>query len=194
FALSGPGKERLLGSQPSDAEVAISRYKIRAEVKPPTTVNADARVDLEIRKGGARCLFFELSRFLQVKQVDADGKPMEFINNPATDGPQLAKRGNDLVAVVFPESLRTGQKLELHIVYGGDVLSEAGGGLLYVGARGTWYPNRGSVRANFDLEFHYPPEWTLVATGKRVDSETSDRAEQVTRWVTDQPATLAGFN
>jgi len=194
FALSGPGKERLLGSQSSDAEVAISRYKIRTEVKPPTTVNADARVELEIRKGGARCLFFELSRFLQVKQVDADGKPMEFINNPAIDGTQLAKRGNDLVAVAFPEPLRTGQKLDLHFVYGGAVLSEAGGCLLYVDARGTWYPNRGSLRANFELEFHYPPEWTLVATGKRVDSETSDPAEQVTRWVTDQPATLAGFN
>jgi Peptidase family M1 domain len=194
FALSGPGKERLLGSQPNDAEVSISGYKIRTDVKPPTTVNSDARLGIEVRKGGARCLFFELSRFLQVKQVEADGQPIEYINNPAIDGTQLAKRGNDLVAVVFPEPLRTGQKLELHFVYGGDVLSEAGGGLLYVGARGTWYPNRGTVRANFDLEFHYPPEWTLVATGKRVESEKAVSGEQISRWVTEQPATLAGFN
>jgi len=194
FPLSGPGRERLLGSQPTDAEVVVSRYKIRTEVKPPTTVNANARVEIEVRKGGARCLFFELSRFLQVKQVEADGQPIEFINNPAIDGTQLAKRGNDLVGVVFPEPLHTGQTLELHFVYGGDVLSEAGGGLLYVGARGTWYPNRGNVRANFDLEFHYPPEWTLVATGKRVESEAPVPGDQVTRWVTEQPATLAGFN
>ncbi|HEY1271062.1 MAG TPA: M1 family aminopeptidase [Terriglobales bacterium] len=194
FALSGLGRERLLGSQPTDTEIVVSRYKIRTEVKPPTTVNADARVEIDVRKGGARCLFFELSRFLQVKQVEADGRPIEFINNPALDGTQLSKRGNDLVAVVFPDPVRTGQKLELHFVYGGDVLSEAGGGLLYVGARGTWYPNRGNVRANFDLEFHYPPEWTLVATGKRIESEAPVPGEQVTRWVTEQPATLAGFN
>jgi hypothetical protein len=199
FALSGPGKERLLGSQPTDPEVAISRYKIRTEIKPPTTVSADARAEIEVRRSGARMLFFELSRFLQVKQVEADGRPVEFINNPAIDGTQLARRGNDLVAVVFPEPLRAGQKLELRFVYGGDVLSEAGGGLLYVGARGTWYPNRGIIRSNFDLEFHYPPGWTLLATGKRVaestaDTEASIPGEQVVRWVTEQPAALAGFN
>ena len=202
FALSGAGKERVLGSEPMDTEVAISRYKIRAEVKPPTTVSADTRAEIEVRKAGVRVLFFELSRFLQVKQVEVDGRPVEFINNPAIDGTQLAKRGNDLVAVVFPEPLNDGQRLELRFVYGGDVLSEAGGGLLYVGARGTWYPNRGIVRSDFDLEFHYPSEWTLLATGKRILPPVggSDNAgapaagEQVARWVTEQPTTLAGFN
>ena len=200
FALSGGGKERLLGSDPINTEVAVSRYKIRADVKPPTTVSADARVELEVRKAGVRTLFFELSRFLQVKQVEADGRPVEFINNPAIDGTQLARRGNDLVAVVFPGPLRPGQRLELRFVYGGDVLSEAGGGLLYVGARGTWYPNRGIVRSHFDLEFHYPSEWTLLATGKRIASipvgnyDAGEAGEQVARWVTEQPASLAGFN
>ncbi len=184
-------------------EVAISRYRIRAEVKPPTTLTAEALLQMEVRQGGERTVYFELSRFLQVKEVDVDGRPVEFINNPAIDGTQLARRGNDLVAVVFPEALRQGQKAELRFVYGGDVLSEAGGGLLYVGARGTWYPNRGLFMSDFDLEFHYPPGWTLVATGKRVaeDVATADSAtgslsagEQVARWVTERPSTLAGFN
>jgi hypothetical protein len=202
FALRGAGKERLLGSGPMNSEVAILRYKIRAEVKPPTTISADTHADMEVRKGGARTLFFELSRFLQVSQVEVDGRPVEFINNPAIDGTQLAKRGNDLVAVVFPEPLRAGQKLGIRFVYAGDVLSEAGGGLLYVGARGTWYPNRGIIRSNFDLEFHYPQEWTLLATGKRMlptEGAASNLAlspanEQIARWVTEQPTALAGFN
>jgi hypothetical protein len=201
FALSGPGKEQLLGSEPTDTDVTVSRYKIRADIKPPTSVTADTRAEVVVRQGGARTLFFELSRFLQVQQVEADGQPVEFINNPAIDGTQLAKRGNDLVAVVFPEPLRTGQKLELRFIYGGDVLSEAGGGLLYVGARGTWYPNRGIIRSNFDLEFHYPAEWTLLATGKRIISKEAAATnagvvpgEQVARWTTEQPTALAGFN
>ena len=61
-------------------------------------------------------------------------------------------------------SLETGQKLKLIFSYAGDVLSEAGTGLLYVGERGTWYPNFGLSPALFDLEFQYPPNWTLVAT------------------------------
>ncbi len=183
-------------------EVATSRYRIRAEVKPPTTLTAEALLQMEVRQGGERTVYFELSRFLQVKEVDVDGRPVEFINNPAIDGTQLSKRGNDLVAVVFPEALRSGQKLELRFVYGGEVLSEAGGGLLYVGARGTWYPNRGLSMSNFDLEFHYPPGWTLLATGKRVAGDpladsaggAPAAAEQVARWVTERPSTLAGFN
>ena len=71
---------------------------------------------------------FELSRFLQVKQVEADGQTVEFIHNQALEGTQLARRGNDLVAVIFPQPLRTGQKVSLRFVYGGDVLSEAGAG------------------------------------------------------------------
>lgn len=187
-------------SQEKIDEVTISRYRIRAEVKPPTTLNAEASVQMEVRQGGDRTLYFELSRFLQVKEVDVDGDPVEFINNTAIDGTQLARRGNDLVAVVFPEALRQGQKLELRFVYGGEVLSEAGGGLLYVGARGTWYPNRGLTRADFDLEFHYPLDWTLVATGRKLSTGVggSDGAvpsgEQLAHWVTDRPSALAGFN
>jgi len=56
-------------------------------------------------------------------------------------------------------------KIGLRFVYAGEVLAEAGKGLLYVGAR-HWYPNRGLAMSDFDLTFHYPPEWMLVATGK----------------------------
>jgi hypothetical protein len=180
-------------------DVAISRYKIRAQVTPPTTLAAEAWLRMEVRRGGERTVYFELSRFLQVKQVDADGHAVEFINNPAIDGSQLSRRGNDLVAVVFPEPLREGQNVNLHFVYSGDVLSEAGGGLLYVGARGTWYPNRGLAMADFDLEFRYPSGWTLVATGKRVagsdyPATAAESEEQTSRWVTERPSSLAGFN
>jgi peptidase M1-like protein len=186
-------------------DIVIPRYRIRAEVDPPTTLSAQAILQVEVRRGGERTLYFELSRFLQVKEVDVDGRPVEFINNTALDGTQLARRGNDLVAVVFPEALREGQRLELKFVYKGDVLSEAGGGLLYVGARGTWYPNRGMLMSDFDLDFHYPMGWTLVATGKRVAqgaesaasdgvSPAIDTGKQVGHWITERPIVLAGFN
>jgi hypothetical protein len=149
-------------------------------------------------------LLFELSRFLHVKTVEANGRPVEFINNQALEGTQLARRGNDLVAVVFPAPLKTGEKLELHFVYGGEVLSEAAKGLLYVGARGTWYPNRGLAMADFDIEFHYPADWTLVATGQKIQgtqgAAPADSAPaeapgmQVSRWISDRPMPVAGFN
>ena len=178
-------------------EATITDYRIRAQVSPPHELSAEAVVNLDMKIEGERTLLFELSRFLDLKSVEANGEPVEFIHNPALEGTQLARRGNDLVALVFPQSLHAGEKLTLKFVYSGSVLSEAGGGLLYVGARGTWYPNRGVEMANFDLQFTWPSEWTLLATGKRTAPDTSTppvSGEQISRWVSERPIPLAGFN
>ncbi len=183
------------GEAGGNNDLTISDYRIRAEVSPPTTLKADASLDLEVQQGGQRAVLFELSRFLQIQRIEADGQPAEFIHNPSIQGTQLAQRGNDLVAVIFPKPLKSGDRLQLHFVYGGDVLSEAGGGLLYVGARGIWYPNRGLAMARFDLEFRYPAGWTLVATGKRVENTSpAPGSEQISHWISEKPIPVAGFN
>jgi len=179
--------------------IAVRSYKIRADVLPPKQIQATASLRCEVGSGGARTLLFELSRFLQIEKVTLDGQPVEYIHNPALEGTQLARQGNDVVAVILPKTARTGETFELEFKYGGEVLAEAGRGLLYVGARGTWYPNRGLEMANFDLEFRYPTGWTLVATGKPapiVSGENSGEpgGEQRSHWISDRPIPLAGFN
>lgn len=189
--------ERVRGSQ-----IRVRRYVISTEVMPPKEIRARAQMECEARERGARTLLFELSRFLQIKGVKMDGKPVEFIHNPALEGTQLSRRGNDVVTVVLPEPLQVGQKFNLEFEYAGEVLAEAGGGLIYVGARGTWYPNRGMEMADYDLEFRYPPGWKLVATGKPKSGKTGDsdevRAEsagqQVSHWISERPIPIAGFN
>jgi peptidase M1-like protein len=184
---------------PREDWIAAQRYTIRTEVQPPKQIHAQARVQLDVKEGGTRLLLFELSRFLQVESVKLDGGKVEFIHNPAVEGTQLSRRGNEMLAVILPEPARAGQKIDLEFVYGGEVLAEAGSGLLYVGARGTWYPNRGLAMADFDLEFNYPEGWTLVATGKSVPvsadaAAAKAKGEQTGRWVSERPIPLAGFN
>jgi hypothetical protein len=177
--------------------VTVRRYTITTEVEPPKQIHSRARLQLEVKEGGSRLLLFELSRFLQIESVKLDGQEVEFIHNPAMEGTQLARRGNDIVAVIMPEPAASGQKIDLEFIYGGEVLAEAGSGLLYVGERGTWYPNRGLVMADFDLEFQYPQGWTLVATGSPapVSASTPEKAnEQSSRWVSDRSIPVAGFN
>ena len=191
---SGPGNP-----SPREDWIAAHRYTIRTEVRPPKEIHARARVQLDVKEGGTRDLVFELSRFLRIESVKLDGQPVEFIHNPAVEGTQLSRRGNDLVAVVLPGPATAGQKIDLEFVYGGEVLAEAGSGLLYVGARGTWYPNRGMAMADFDLEFEYPPGWTLVATGKSTPVASDEMAakangQQTSHWLSDRPIPLAGFN
>lgn len=186
------------GASAREDRVALRRFAITTEVLPPKRIRARAAVQCEVLGGGARTLLFELSRFLQIESVQLDGEPVEFIHNPALEGTQLSRRGNDVVAVVMPHPLKKGQKFELTFVYGGEVLAEAGDGLLYVGARGTWYPNRGLEMAAFDLQFSYPQGWTLVATGKQAPYATqsiaSTAGEQTSRWTSDRPIPVAGFN
>jgi hypothetical protein len=174
-------------------ELEITSFKIRAQIKPVKELDAKATLDIRAQERTNRVLFFELSRLLQISEVEANGQPVEFIHNPALEGSHLAKKGNDVVAVILPAPLEKGQQLELTFAYSGAVLSEAANGLLYVGEHGTWYPNRGFAMASFDLEFRYPAGWTLVATGNRVSSAETG-SEQITRWVTERPVPVAGFN
>jgi hypothetical protein len=142
-------------------------------------------------------LLFELSRFLQIESVTLDGQPVEFIHNPAVEGTQLARQGNDSVVVILPEPMQAGQEFNLDFIYAGEVLAEAGSGLLYVGERGTWYPNRGLAMAEFDLEFEYPQGWTLVATGKPVPPSTVEAKTsgmETSHWISERPIPVAGFN
>lgn len=185
---------------PGDA-VRVSQYELRVKVVLPRAIDVDAALDMQASQPGNRLLRFELSRYLKVREVTANGEPVEFVQNEALQGTELARRGNDIVSVVLAKVLQAGERLRLHIVYGGDVLAEAGGGLMYVGSHGDWYPNRGLAMSNFDLEFHYPPGWTLVATGKRVSNSRTtmpgpadDTREQVTRWISERPMPFAGFN
>lgn len=206
FSVPPPGRRRALNEESAEIEtsahhedmVSIPRYKISTDVVPPKEIHSEARLQVEVKQGGQRTLLFELSRFLQVESVQLDGKPIEFIHNPSMQGSQVARRGNDLVAVILPAVAQTGQKMELRFVYGGEVLAEAGNGLLYVGARGTWYPNRGLLMAEYDLDFHYPVGWTLVATGKptpgQANSDLHATQGQASRWISERPMPVAGFN
>lgn len=168
-------------------------FHVKVNVHPPESLDGDAEVELETLQPNTRAVLFELSRALKVSSVTSDGHPVEFLQNEAVEGSHIAREGNDYVAVVLPRTPQKGQRFKLRFLYSGSVLADAGGGLLYVGSRGNWFPNLGLNMAMFDLEFRYPQEWTLVATGKRVSQQVVE-ADNISRWVSEHPIPVAGFN
>jgi len=75
----------------------------------------------------------------------------------------------------------------------------------YVGERGTWYPNTRLSPAQFDMEFHYPANWTLLATenrwrprrrgsGKEWASGAQARGDNFALGLQSGPIPVAGFN
>jgi len=177
----------------SRSRFELSDYHIEADVEPPTDLSAVAEFTLTPQRSGQRTFILELSRQLKIKDVQVNSQKIEFIQNEAITGSDLQRRGDDLVAIVFPRPLEQGKPVRLQVHYSGPVMFDAGGDLLYVGARGTWYPNAGAPFTHYDLTFDYPEGWSLVATGKQVATETKAQ-RHITRFVTDKPITRAGFN
>ncbi len=175
------------------AEFEVSDYKITTTLAPPHELSAEAQLSLAPFVSGQRTVIFELSRHLKVSEVRVNGQPAEFIQNEAIDGSELARRGNDLTAVVLPAPSQINAPLQLTFRYSGPVMFDAGGELLYVGARGTWYPSPSPAFANYDLTFDYPTGWTVVATGKQI-SKTTQNGRWISRFVSEKPITHAGFN
>src|SRR5215831_3446818 len=171
----------------------MSDYKARVRVQPPSDLSADAEFALTPQRSGQRTIILELSRYLKLSEVRVNGEPAEFIQNEAISGSDLSRRGDDLIGVVMPRPLQKDVPVRLAFKYSGPVMFNAGGELIYVGARGTWYPNVGPTFSNFDLTFECPSEWSVVATGKQVSSAVV-AGKRTSRFVTGKPISRAGFN
>src|SRR6476646_9362779 len=164
------------------ASFDVADYKLRVKVQPPTDLSADAEFTLTPKHTGQRTVILELSRYLRLTDVRVNGAPAEYIQNEAISGSDLSRRGDDLIGVVMPAPLEKGRPVKLQFKYSGPVMFDAGGELLYVGARGTWYPNLGPNFSNFDLTFECPSDWSVVGTGKQV-SNTVAEGKRTTHFV-----------
>lgn len=174
--------------------IALSDYGIVARLAPPSDLDAEVTLQITPQVEGVRCVVFELSRNLRIKSVTSAGAPLEFIQNESLEGSELARRGNDVAAIIFPAALPPNKATQVKFSYSGPVMSDAGNGLVYVGARGTWYPNRGPAMSNFDMTFTYPDDWTLVASGRSDNKWFGFRGLAGSHWITERPVPVAGFN
>ena len=175
------------------ASFEMSDYVLRVKVQPPSELSGEAGFTLTPRRSGQRTVVLELSRYLKLAEARMNGAPVEFIQNEAMTGRELARRGDDLIGIVLPAPLVKDHPVKLSFKYSGPVMFNAGGELIYVGSRGIWYPNVGPVFSTFDLTFEYPSDWSVVATGKQLSSTVAN-GKRITRFVTDKPISRAGFN
>lgn len=170
-------------------------YTVDTQIADDLSLNGTAVIHIRALTQ-ERVLELELSRFLHVESVTDDtGKALTFFQNEELRRQDVARRGNDLLFVVLPESAAGGQGFRLHIKYQGTVIEDAGNGVYFVGARGSWYPHvAGPDRFTaFDLTFQWPKRLTLVATGEQLETH-DDGNSRTGHWRTTSPIAIAGFN
>jgi len=171
-------------------------YSLESSILPNNSLEATAAVRIRAQTGKARVMAFELSRALTVDRVTGEhGEPLAFFQNEGMNLQEISAHGNDSLYVILPAAPLQNQEFTLQFHYRGKVIEDAGNGVLFVGARESWYPHLGDPAefATYDLMFRWPRRLRLVATGSKLD-EREDGELRVGHWKTEKPIAVAGFN
>jgi Peptidase family M1 domain len=187
-------RSRDSNAQPVETFAPVS-YAVDSTIKPDFSLDGKTTLRLKAVRGGERVIPLELSRTLEVKQVQlADGHPLVFFQDDQLGQRDVLRRGNDFVLVILPEAARPGEEIDLAAEYSGYVIGDAGNGVKYVGERGAWYLHTGGIYfVPFDLRFRWPKAYTLVATGTNIESH-DDGDSKTGHWQSREPFSVAGFN
>ncbi len=177
---------------PPRLDLVTSEYRIEATVNPDLSLSAVTRVTVKTPIDGLVSAAFEITPLMTVTEVSVDGKPAEFLQRDSLRA-NLSLGGNGLFVVVPPEPLRSGREYTFEFHHNGRVILDAGDHVLYVTARGNWYPIHRIQFATYDMLFRYPQDLDLVSAGDVLEDRT-EGAVRITHRKTTAPIRLAGFN
>ena len=172
------------------------KYTLDTTIQQDTTLSGSAVIQIRAETGGERFLPLQLSRSLQVKSVTSEsGQALDFFQNEGMTSQQRESQGNDMLYVVLPAAPRPGEDFRLTFHYSGHVIRDSGNGVLFVGARESWYPHWGDASdfAAYEMTMRWPRRLRLAATGTKLD-EKEEGDFRVGHWKTETPAAVAGFN
>jgi hypothetical protein len=176
-----------------EAGFSLTHFSIEATLDPSLHMKASTTVKLRVGSAALRSFPFEIAGKMNVTSVRVDAAPAELFTRDSVR--EHALRGNEdhALLVVTPDALPAGTEHEFSFEHEGDVISSAGNGVYFVGARSNWYPRGASEFSTYDLTFRYPKKLTLVTAGELIDDRT-DGETRVTRRSTAVPIRFAGFN
>jgi len=191
-AFAGRGS-RAKGGTDVWAPFKAEDYRIDAELDDALDMRAATRVQVTPTAAAASALPFLISSHMHVSSVTINGAPAEVYQQPSLGSDNMYGNNDEVVLIVPAAPLQAGQTYEFEFRHEGNVITESGKGMFFVGARGTWYPHPPAGLTHFDMTFHFPKSLDLVATGdiveKRVDGE-----RRTLRFRTSEPIRFAGFN
>jgi hypothetical protein len=171
-------------------------YAIETSILPDNSLDATTSVRLRAESGAERILVLQLSRALAVDKVTGEqNSSLVFFQNEGMSFQERSTRGNNYLYVVLPEAPARNWEFTLRFHYRGNVIQDAGNGVLFVGARENWYPHLGNAAdfAAYDLSMRWPRKLRLIATGAKLE-EHEEGDFRAGHWKSENLLSVAGFN
>jgi len=172
-----------------------TQYQIETNVHADNSISGVSIIRLHAERSGDRLIPFQFSSLLTVETVTLAGQALFSFPDETTAAAERAASASDFLYVLLPHAVQVGDEIELTLRYHGNVIRNDGNGVLFVGARESWYPHFGDTAsfAMYELTFYWPRKLRLVATGSKVD-EREEGEFRIGHWRTDKPSSVAGFN
>ena len=174
-------------------DLVVSKFRIDATVNPDLRLEATTEATLVPGEAATQALEFEISPQMRVTEARVSGEQAEVFQPDSLRSALIRGDANQSFLVIPARPLEAGHEYEVTFKHSGMVISDAGNGVYFVGARGSWYPNRFPQFAHYDLTFRYPLDLDLVAAGHPIQ-QTVEGEWRVSRHRIDAPVRMAGFN
>ena len=164
-------------------------YSIDTSIKRNEDIEGATTITFSPLTSGERVLPVVLASTLRLEHATLGGVALQII--------QEDKDQDADAALVFPEDMVGGEDYQIRLEYGGaETVTEVSANYYVVGDRSTWYPNLGAFgdTATYDLTFRTVVKQARVVSVGELVSEEDTESGRVTRWKTDHPVQVAGFN
>ena len=181
------------GQKPApQPEYRIEHYDIEATLEPDLLLRATTRVRLvPLVKRSTIALL--VSQNMVITAARSGGADLE-IYRPAAMRLNTIRRDQDTAFLLaMPEGAEPNEPLILEIAHEGRVVDDSGNDVLFVGARGSWFPGAGHRFATYEVSFRVPKGLDFVSTCESVES-SSDETGNVYRVSVKNPVRTFGFN
>lgn len=158
-------------------EYEIKHYDLDATLDPDLLLKARARLHLTpaAPRATIALMVSQNMRIGSATAKSAAGEEKLEIYRPQSLRLNTIRRDQDSAFLVsMPKSALPGRPIEIEIVYEGRVVQEAGNDVLFVGARGSWFPGAVNRLSTYDVTFRVPKGLDFVSTWDTVERSSDD--------------------
>lgn len=170
----------------------IKHYGLEATLERDLLMKVRARVRL-VPTSPRATIALLISENMRITSAKAGGEALE-VYRPQSMRLNTIRHDQDSAFLIsMPKAAVPGQPIEIEIAHEGRVVQDSGNDVLFVGARGSWFPGAGNRLATYDVTFRVPKGLDFVSTWETVE-QSSDATSTTFHASVKSPVRTFGFN